>query len=172
MNINIDRKLNYVCNHDTLLVSWTTSDSRQADFEAHHAIPWSLFSLIGMEMGKFIINCCMWLPEFYLCQVRRLIFYEIQKSQHKHISGKGLLLLKLLRLLWLQLTHWGQDKMATISQTTFSNAFSWIKMHEFCLRFQQSLFLRFAFNNIPALVQIMAWRHPDDKALSEPMMVS
>ena len=27
-------------------------------------------------------------------------------------------------------------------------------------------------NNIPALVQIMAWRRPGDKSLSEPMMVS
>ena len=27
-------------------------------------------------------------------------------------------------------------------------------------------------NNIPALVQIMAWRHPGKKPLSEPMMVS
>ena len=27
-------------------------------------------------------------------------------------------------------------------------------------------------NNIPALVQIMAWRQPGDKPLSEPMMVS
>ena len=27
-------------------------------------------------------------------------------------------------------------------------------------------------NNIPALVQIMAWRHPGDKPLSEPMTVS
>ena len=26
-------------------------------------------------------------------------------------------------------------------------------------------------NNIPALVQIMAWHHPGDKPLSEPMMV-
>ena len=27
-------------------------------------------------------------------------------------------------------------------------------------------------NNIPALVQIMAWHQPGDKPLSEPMMVS
>ena len=27
-------------------------------------------------------------------------------------------------------------------------------------------------NNIPALVQIMAWRRPGDKPLSEPMMIS
>ena len=41
------------------------------------------------------------------------------------------------------LTHWGQDKIADISQTTFSNAFSWMKMYEFRLRFHWSLFLRF-----------------------------
>ena len=40
------------------------------------------------------------------------------------------------------LTHWGRDKMDAISQTTFSNAFSWMKMHEFRLRFHWSLFLR------------------------------
>ena len=40
------------------------------------------------------------------------------------------------------LTHWGQDKMAAISQTAFSNAFSWMKMYEFRLKFHWSLFLR------------------------------
>ena len=39
------------------------------------------------------------------------------------------------------LTHWGRDKMDAISQTTFSNAFSWMKMCEFWLTFQWSLFL-------------------------------
>ena len=39
------------------------------------------------------------------------------------------------------LTHWGWDKMAAIFQTTFSNAFSWMKMYEFRLRFHWSLFL-------------------------------
>ena len=40
------------------------------------------------------------------------------------------------------LTHWGRDKMAAISQTTFSNAFSSMKMIEFRLKFQWSLFPR------------------------------
>ena len=44
--------------------------------------------------------------------------------------------------LWVHLTHWGRDKMATVSQTTLSNAFSWMKMLEFRLRFHWSLFLR------------------------------
>ena len=40
------------------------------------------------------------------------------------------------------LTHWGRDKMAAVSQTTFSNAFSWMKMLEFRFKFHWSLFLR------------------------------
>ena len=68
------------------------------------------------------------------------------------------------------LTHWGRDKIDAISQTIFSNAFSWMKMLEYRLK------LKFVpkglINNIPALVQIMAWRRPGDKPLSEPMMVS
>ena len=38
------------------------------------------------------------------------------------------------------LTHWGRDEMAAIFQTTFSNAFSWMKMFEFRLRFHWILF--------------------------------
>ena len=40
------------------------------------------------------------------------------------------------------LTQWGQDKMAAISQTTLSIAFSWMKMLEFRLNFHWRLFLR------------------------------
>ena len=41
------------------------------------------------------------------------------------------------------LTHSHQDKIADISQTTFSNAFSWMKMYQFHLRIYWSLFLKF-----------------------------
>ena len=37
-------------------------------------------------------------------------------------------------------THWGRDKMDAISQTTFSSAFSWMKIFEFRLKFHWSLF--------------------------------
>ena len=39
-----------------------------------------------------------------------------------------------------RLTHWGPDKMAAVSETTFSNAFSWMKMIEYRLKFHWSLF--------------------------------
>ena len=40
------------------------------------------------------------------------------------------------------LTHWGRDKMDTLSQTTFSSAFCWMKMFEFRIKFHWSLFPR------------------------------
>ena len=43
---------------------------------------------------------------------------------------------------WEALTHWGRDKMAAISQTMFSNVFSWMEIYEFRLKFHWSLFLR------------------------------
>ena len=50
--------------------------------------------------------------------------------------------LRLWFLEWFLLIHWGRDKMEAVSQTTLSNAFSWIKMLEFRSRFHWSLFLR------------------------------
>ena len=69
------------------------------------------------------------------------------------------------------LTHWGRDKMAAIYQTTFSNAFSWRKIYKFRLRFPEICSYG-PINDISALVQIMAWRRPGDKPLSEPMVVN
>ena len=69
------------------------------------------------------------------------------------------------------LTHWGRDEIDAIVQTTFSNAFSWMKMYQFSLRISLKFVPKFQINNIPALVQIMAWRRPGDKPLSEPMIV-
>ena len=75
------------------------------------------------------------------------------RSLWRHVVGKwgssctaGLTLKRTTakhNIIWDQiLTHWGRNKMDAISQTTLSNAFSWMKMLEFRLRFQLSLFLR------------------------------
>ena len=65
------------------------------------------------------------------------------------------------------LTHWGGNKMTAIYQTTciFLNKNVWIMIS---LKFVH----KGQINNIRALVQIMAWRRPGDKRLSEPMMVN
>ena len=41
-----------------------------------------------------------------------------------------------------RLTNWGRDKINTITQTTFSSGFSWMKMFDFRLKFHWSLILR------------------------------
>ena len=69
------------------------------------------------------------------------------------------------------LTHWGRDKMAaTLADNTLKHKF----VNENIL-ISIKISLKFVskgpINNIPALVQIMAWRWPGDKPLSEPMMV-
>ena len=55
------------------------------------------------------------------------------------------------------------------------DSFKWIFLNE-NVWISIEVSLKFApkgpINNIPALVQIMAWRRPGDKPLSEPMMVS
>ena len=54
-----------------------------------------------------------------------------------------------------------------IFKSIFVNKNVWISF-EISLKF----ILKCPINNIPTLVQIMAWRRPGDKPLSEPMMVS
>ena len=47
--------------------------------------------------------------------------------------------------------------MVTIFQTTFSKEYSQMKKHEFRLKFYW-FFPNFPINNIPPLVQMMAWQ--------------
>ena len=63
------------------------------------------------------------------------------------------------------LMHWGRDQIAATSQTTFSKAFSWVKIS---LKISLNFVPVDWINNILALVQIMAWGRPGYKPLSEP----
>ena len=54
-------------------------------------------------------------------------------------------------------------------QMTFSNGYFWMEMYELWLRYQ--FVPGGPSNNIPALVQIMAWHLPGANPLSEPMIV-
>ena len=54
----------------------------------------------------------------------------------------------------LMILHWGWDKVAAIYQ----------------MKISLKLVPKGSINNIPALVQIMAWRRTGDKPLSEPKL--
>ena len=66
-----------------------------------------------------------------------------------------------------ELTHWGWDKMVTIFKCIFLN-----ENVSIVIKISLKFIPKGPINNIPALVQTMAWHWPDDKPLSEPMMVS
>ena len=69
------------------------------------------------------------------------------------------------------LTQWGRDKWTPFRRRHFQMHFLewkfWIPI-KISLKFVSKV----PINNIPALVQIMAWRRSGAKPLSEPMMVS
>ena len=77
-----------------------------------------------------------------VCIIKTSSFTTFLKPTHKKQSY--VYVIQTLRSLHHQmsqnLTHWGWDKMATIFQTTFSNAFSWMKIYELWLRFHWRLF--------------------------------
>ena len=108
-------------------------------------------------------NCLCRTQESSLQKFHIVIYHHIWSwvSQIRNLS---------LWCYW-SLTHWGRHKMAAVFQTLFSGACSWMKMFQFRLKFHWTLFVRVGpMNNIPALVQIMAWRRPGDKPLSDPTM--
>ena len=64
------------------------------------------------------------------------------------------------------LTHWGQDEIDAICNCIFLN-----ENVSISIKISLKFILKGPTNNIPTLVQIMVWRRPGAKPLSEPMMV-
>ena len=69
------------------------------------------------------------------------------------------------------ITHCTKTKRPPFSRRHFKIGFSLLKLYHFRL-ISLKFVPRGAINNIPALVQIMAWRRPSDRPLSESLMVS
>ena len=63
-----------------------------------------------------------------------------------------------------------KTKSLTFSYTTFSSAFSCMRMSKFSLKFQRFI-PRGLTDNKSALVQIMAWHRTGNKPLSEPTSI-
>ena len=86
------------------------------------------------------------------------------------MAADGLMTQGARTLAAMVLTHWGRDKRDAISDDIFKRIFlneSILILIKISLKFVP----KGPINNIPALVQIMAWRRLGDKPLSEPMMI-
>ena len=70
----------------------------------------------------------------------------------------------------MQLTHFPLNKMATISQTIYSEAFFVNEKFSILIHIPLKFVPKGPFDNKVALAQLMAWCRIGDKPLSEPML--
>ena len=125
---------------------------------------------------------CYWLKYTYdySSYIKVIYYYLLVTLSYKKITDR-------VKTLWpnpVVTTIWGgppqslsssfntlrPSQVAAIFHTTYWNAFSWIKIYEFRLKFHWNLFLS-AFNNESALgLEIAQCRRTGDKALSEPIL--
>ena len=64
------------------------------------------------------------------------------KQQHYISSNNNALYTDFYIGHFLRVTHWNRDKICAVLQKTFSDAFSWMKMFEFWLKFNWNVFQR------------------------------
>ena len=137
---------------------------------ALHCTPWV------ESIGVFILHCISfillslhyrWISKIRFCKFDRwhhisgcTIRCECLHSATSHMAPTEMASTR------PDLTHWGRGKVVTISQTTFSNGFFWMKLYWFRYEFTPNSQI-----NIPALVQIMASHRPGPKPFSEPMII-
>ena len=83
------------------------------------------------------------------------IWSQPQSVNNKPLWFSGLALRMGQAIVWMNdgFSHWGRDKIAAISQMTFSNAFSSIKNVRILIKISWKFVPKVWINNIPALVQ-------------------
>ena len=132
--------------HTLFCQQWTIREPHQ----------WTPFYLPGAQQnGRYCVNIVKYnLRKKVFCILIHILPKCYQLSSLVHVSHwSGQAASHYLSRWWPsslmhaspglnELTHWGRNKMADISQTTFSNAFSWMKIHQFLQKFHWSLFLR------------------------------
>ena len=126
----VPRKYSKISVHITVLLTQTqiSNMATQIIFDQYVNKTLQLYHIFCFYAEFAENNVIFWFPRVY----------SQTSNDAKYITvTKGL-------LSWCSiLTQWGRDKMAAISLTTFSNAFCWMKMCGFHLRFHWNVFLWF-----------------------------
>ena len=103
------------------------------------------------------------LSKIQLRAISKKIFSHQSAKFHSNLPGAN----ESVSFNTLRLRQNGHHFPDAIFKCIFLNENVWISL-KISLKFVPKVLI----NNIPALVQIMAWRRPGNKPLSEPMMVS
>ena len=145
--------------HQVIPASWSAAHAEPLSYDCLMLTHWgrvthlcaSKLTTIGSDNGLSPgrRQAIIWTNDgILLIRTLGTIFSEILSEIHSFWFKK--MHLKMSSAKWrlfllglIELTHWGWDKMAAISQTTFSIAFSWMKWYEFRLRFHWNLFQGF-----------------------------
>ena len=107
---------------------------------------------VALRLTPNLTGCNEYITKYHYTFIKKcrflgkgIHFIKTRRSQYIFIYLTLTLALTLIGTLSqdvISLTHWGRDEINNISQTTFSNAFSSMKMFEFRLKFHWSLFPR------------------------------
>ena len=131
--------------HWWLIVKWTPGNNIHWNYNQHLNFYWRkciwkshLQNAIQSKQLYHIMVTCRteWLkPRVHVwrssCWASCMGLLHHRRYKTIHVLSRWYVYAPTQELLWCLLTHWGRDKMDTISQTTFSSAFSWMKIFEF-----------------------------------------
>ena len=88
-----------------------------------------------------LVICCLWCFAYSLYSVNCIFNWICFNFIRTDNIGAFTLFTLHIYVIYVN-THWDWDKMAAICQTTLPNAFFWMEMCEYRLRFHRSLFIR------------------------------
>ena len=147
----------------TLLItdvsSWVLTISAWFETDTCHMLKYVQFMSQKRKRFALRVFCCMHIVSFD--SILFLHFLIPPVSLHRN-CGDHMVTVNTLRP-----KQNGRHFTDDIFKCIFLNENNWISL-KISLKFVP----KGPINNIPALVQIMAWRRPGDKLLSEPIMVS
>ena len=127
--------ISYCCKYISTIYSLREND----EIQIHR-------NCVSLCIDVFCCVCCMYICFVFLCYVGKTCICRSYANKILEFCNKMACEIcirqRYIQLAVLALTHWGRDKKAAIFQTTFSNAFSGMKMFKFRLRFHWSLFQR------------------------------
>ena len=168
-----------LCYIETYLSSWNADQTHlfwsSIKIAPHEQKWWWFHNNISRQTFLAATKHLYWCECLFVCPFVRLCLsiprwqiqlefagYEIIHRDSRWIDGVTYCFFNTLRPRWNE-QHFAED----IFKSIFFYENVWIPI-KISLKFVS----KGPINNIPALVQIMAWRHSGDKPLSEPMMVS
>ena len=137
---------------------WPNFGCLKKAVKLNHALIHSSPLIAALDFTPLILNT-RWGTCIFWC----LVCFDLVWFDQQFTVGMCILFAHIIR-------HWGRDKMAAISQSTFLNGFFFNENGCISINISLKFVPKGQINNIPALLQIFAWHRPGDKPLSETMM--